>query len=426
MSRSPMIEPAKAPDPASGTVRGSAGFDWPPGPRVVFGVDRLPELGPLVAALAGRALLVVDAALEQHGTARANAEASLALAGVGYAVFAEVRPEPDLGTVRAAVGCAAEYNCHAVVGLGGGSTLDVAKCAALHAMAPDLFDPAAWPPDGPALWTDPLPRARLPLVQVPTTAATGAEISTVAAIRHDGRRRLLAHPALSADIALVDPALSATVPVPRAVAGGVEILCRILCYYLNSEELLVQDLMAEGLMRACVAAVDRIAAQPDDLEARSALSLACAISMTHVVNLGRDPWGQVLWYLQDAIRIRGGGDKGSTMAALLPAYLEAVASATGIGPHCGTPQRLARLGTAMYGIPASARAAEQTAARVTAWLAAHGLPTSLAVLGMDAGRLRGATDDLASMWGGHGRLASLARDDVERFFTAARSLRPGR
>src|SRR4051794_39143217 len=100
---------------------------WQNPTRVVFGAGALAELGRECQALGTHALLVADRGLPELAQ---RAEALLAAAGVRVSTWPWVEPEPDRGAAGAAAAAARDAGADVVVGLGGGSALDVAKVAA--------------------------------------------------------------------------------------------------------------------------------------------------------------------------------------------------------------------------------------------------------------------------------------------------------
>jgi alcohol dehydrogenase len=134
--------------------------------------------------------------------------------------FAGVRPNPDAGQVREAVALAREYLPDAVLGIGGGSAMDVAKCVAV--IAGCTGDPEEY-----LLEPGSLPERRTrTLVQVPTISGSGSELTSFATVYIGRRKFSLSHPSALADYVLIDPDLTATVPVPTAAASALDALAQ--------------------------------------------------------------------------------------------------------------------------------------------------------------------------------------------------------
>jgi alcohol dehydrogenase len=185
--------------------------------RCVFGEGSAGRAAGLLRRLGVRSVLLVTgrASFDHSGAAAALGPA---LEGLDVARFDGVRPNPTIEAVRAAVAAlrAAPRDC--VLGVGGGSALDVAKAAA--ALAPQPGDPLDYVLGGRAVER---PRAAR-LVLVPTTAGSGSEATRFAAVYVDGHKRSLDHPALRCDAALVDPLLAASQPAGVAASTALDAL----------------------------------------------------------------------------------------------------------------------------------------------------------------------------------------------------------
>lgn len=192
-----------------------AGLRRLPGhPAAFFGTGAAARLNAVLAAAGARRVLLV------HGPSYATGPAArLTRPGrAGYEVhhFGDVRPNPELGHIEEAVRVIRQLRPDAVVGIGGGSSMDVAKAASV--LAAQDADPAD------CLGTPDLVCRERPgrLVLVPTTAGSGSELTRFATLYRDGRKLSLDTAGARADVVLVDPELTATVPVPTTVAGALD------------------------------------------------------------------------------------------------------------------------------------------------------------------------------------------------------------
>ena len=184
-------------------------------PHVRIGPGVLDQLPGLLGR--ARRVLVV------HGlrSFRAGAAASV-VEGLGAEVrcCAGVHPNPAVAEVRAAVALAREYSPDAVLGIGGGSAMDVAKCVAV--LAARTGDPVAYLLDPGSL---PDRRSGL-LIQVPTISGSGSELTSFATVYSGYRKLSLDHPSAQADHVLIDPDLAATVPTSTAAASALDALAQ--------------------------------------------------------------------------------------------------------------------------------------------------------------------------------------------------------
>ncbi|MBC7289414.1 MAG: iron-containing alcohol dehydrogenase [Armatimonadetes bacterium] len=145
----------------------------------------------------------------------------VAAAGRPVEVFSEVEPDPSDATVAAAGRRAAEAGARILVAVGGGSSIDASKAAAVEAVAPGWIFAQDRPGQATQITADPLP-----VVAVPTTAGTGSEVTPFSVITFSESRRklVLNHPRLFPRAAILDPALLVTAPRHVRVAAGMDAL----------------------------------------------------------------------------------------------------------------------------------------------------------------------------------------------------------
>lgn len=172
-----------------------------------------------IATLAGdllgqHVLFVTDAGIVHLGLHHGALD-DLARAGKTVTLFAEVEADPSRATLIACAEKGRAAGVTGVVGFGGGSSLDVAKLAALLLGSGEDLD-QAW---GVGNAKGP----RLPLVLVPTTAGTGSEATPVAIITvGGGEKRGVSSPVILPDLALLDADLTLTLPPAVTAATGID------------------------------------------------------------------------------------------------------------------------------------------------------------------------------------------------------------
>ncbi len=173
------------------------------------------KLGPLMADLGvTRALLVTDPGVAKLGLFDA-ALASLKAAGIGVAIYDQVVADPPEAVVHAVTDLARAERIDGVVGFGGGSSMDVAKLAAFLPIAAQRLDEVYGVGNARG--------RRLPLVQVPTTAGTGSEVTGIAIITTgESEKKGVVSPLLLPDVALLDADLTLGLPRHVTAATGVD------------------------------------------------------------------------------------------------------------------------------------------------------------------------------------------------------------
>lgn len=190
-------------------------FSFETAPKIICEQGGADRLGEIVKGLGvSRVFLVTDAGLIKAKLLE-GALASLAAAGVGTTVFSDVLADPPELSVQAAVDAARAAGADGVVGFGGGSSLDTAKLVALLVRTPQAL---------PDIYGIGLARGpRLPLIQVPTTAGTGSEVTPISILTTPSHEKKgVVSPLLYPDIALLDSRLTLGLPPAVTAMTGVD------------------------------------------------------------------------------------------------------------------------------------------------------------------------------------------------------------
>ena len=190
-------------------------FSFETAPRIICeqgGADRLGEIAKGLGVM--RLFLVTDAGLVKARLLD-GALASLATAGIATVVFSDVLADPPELSVQAAVDAARAAGADGVVGFGGGSSMDTAKLVALLARTPQPL---------PSIYGIGLARGpRLPLIQVPTTAGTGSEVTQISILTTPSHEKKgVVSPLLYPDVALLDSRLTLGLPAAVTAMTGVD------------------------------------------------------------------------------------------------------------------------------------------------------------------------------------------------------------
>jgi alcohol dehydrogenase class IV len=302
----------------------------------------------------------------------------LRAAGVEVALWPGVDREPTLTLFEEALAFARQQRCDGVVGLGGGSVLDVAKLvAALVESRQGVAE---------VLGSGKLANRSLYLACLPTTAGTGSEVSPTSILLDEADRlkKGVVSPHLVADAAYVDPALTFGVPAAVTAATGMDALTHCIEAYANVHAHPMTDLFALEGIRLIGANLRQVVANGQDAAGRAALALG---SLYGGLCLGSANTGAV-----HALAYPLGGEyhvpHGVANAVLLPHVLRfnlqaaperyaEIAAALGVpsGTNaavmaskgvellaelsrvCGIPQRLSDLGVPQTAVNDMARAA---------------------------------------------------------------------
>ncbi len=218
-----------------------------------------------------RPLLVSDSGLPSTEAFRLGAEEMERVWPDSYAVFTGVEPNPAEEDVEGAFRAYEEGQCDGVVGLGGGSALDVAKAVRLRIAFPDLSLMA--------IPLDDLPPRLAPFCAIPTTAGTGSEVgrSSVITMPALGRKVVLGGQPLLADLAVLDPELTVGLPPHLTAATGMDALTHALEAYVCPMLHPMCDAIALEGIRLVRLFLPRAYADGGDLEARGMMLMAASM-----------------------------------------------------------------------------------------------------------------------------------------------------
>ena len=235
--------------------------------RILTGSGAALEAGAAMQATGVRHVLVVSDPFILAGHAARAVVATLADAGLQVTMFDRVDGEPTVRLVDEAYAAAVQADVDGVIGLGGGSAMDVAKAAAIlakHGGPLARFEGA-----------DRVPPGRLPLACIATTAGTGSEATRYLIVTDEARDRkmLVSTWECLPDVAVADPALTRYVPTRAAVAAGIDAFTHALEAYVSRRAQPLTDGLALNAIRRIVPALPRVVADPSDDLAREAMSM---------------------------------------------------------------------------------------------------------------------------------------------------------
>lgn len=303
---------------------------------------------------------------------------ALGAEGVSATLWHDLVGEPTLKEFDAALACARACAADAVVGLGGGSAMDVAKLVAA------LFDGRQGVMD--VLGTDLVAGRSLWLACVPTTAGTGSEVTPIAILGDEDEdlKKGVVSPYLVPDAAYLDPALTVTMPPSVTAATGLDALTHCIEAYANRFAHPMIDVYALGGIRLIAANLERACAHGEDLAARSAMMIASyygglclgpvntaavhalayplggefhiahgvanALLLPHVLRLNIEASPERYARIAEAL---GVGPSGDPMADALAGVERVIA----LADACGIKRRLSDFGIARDAIPRMAAAA---------------------------------------------------------------------
>jgi len=264
--------------------------------RLVFGAGSVVQTGQLLARRGlKRVSVITDRNLCASGIT-AQVLRPLQEAGLACAVFDGGEAEPSLATAQRAFAAVREFRPDSVLGLGGGSNMDLAKIIATllaHGGAPEDY-----------FGFDRIPGPVVPLICLPTTAGTGSEVSHSAVLTDtaNGVKVSTLSEHLRPVLAVVDPALTLSCPAKATADSGIDALTHAIeaCTAVDHDRLEVPedqpapydgrtplgDVLAEKAIALIGQNLVRAVQHPGDLAARSNMALAATLAGMAFSNCG--------------------------------------------------------------------------------------------------------------------------------------------
>ena len=340
-------------------------------PRIVFGAGCAAQCAEALLARGVRRVLIVTAP-PTAGLAEPLARA-LEQGQATATLYAEIVSEPTLGMFRAALEAARRARPQAVVGLGGGSAMDVAKLVAA------LYDGRQTVEE--VFGSDRLAGRPLLLACLPTTAGTGSEVSPNALLLDEAERqkKAVVSPHLVPDAAYVDPLLTLSAPPAVTAATGLDALTHCIEAYANRYAHPMVDLYALQGIRLIGAHLLEAVRRGDDEEARTALALGSLYGGLCLAPVNTAAVHALAYPLGSEYHVA----HGVANAVLLPHVLRFNLPAA--------PERYAQVALALGVEPGGSTVvtAEAGVERIARLLGACGLPAGLGALGLPQAAIPG-------------------------------------
>lgn len=248
--------------------------------KIIFGTGSANRVGDEAKATgAKKVLLVTDPGVIKSGVLE-GVDKSLRAKELLVKTFSQVEPEPDIETARHVTQVAREDEFDLVCGVGGGSVMDIAKIAAVMATNPD--DPRRY------VGVNLLKKPGLPKILIPTTAGTGSEMTpnAILGIHEEGIKAGVVSPHVLADIVLVDPMLTLTLPAAPTASSGLDALTHAIESYISLDANPITDLLSLRSIELIANSLQKAFSEGSDIQARSAMSMAATMAGISIANAG--------------------------------------------------------------------------------------------------------------------------------------------
>lgn len=262
--------------------------------RVFFGKRCISENKEFFKLIGRRALIVTGGGSAKKNGALADVTEALTTAGISYFVFDKTEQNPSVENVAEAGRAGIEFGADFVIGIGGGSPMDTAKAASFLLANPGLEAREV-------LFGAPLKKT--PLVEIPTTAGTGSEVTAVSVVTmHDKKTKGSIAQKGFAEAAFIDARYTEKLPADIANNTAIDALAHIIEGYMNTGSNIMSDCIAESGLSVFRECIPSLLKREYTEEIREKLLVAAAIGGIVIAQTGTSlphAMGYCLTYLKD-------------------------------------------------------------------------------------------------------------------------------
>lgn len=255
----------------------SINFQFATASQIIFGNHSVEKVPELFSETSGNILLVTGNNAERAKILTDNT------AEKNRMIIFRVKSEPTIDVINEGVQLARKNNCTVVIGFGGGSAIDAAKAiAALVPNKGELLDYLEVIGKGKALAEKPLP-----VIAIPTTSGTGAEVTKNSVIKSEEHlvkvslRSDLMHP----DYAVVDPLLMVSMSLEVTASSGVDALTHLMETFVSNQSNAFIDMFCRDGMKRIAFSLQKAYIDGSDLEARGNMAMASMLGGMALANV---------------------------------------------------------------------------------------------------------------------------------------------
>lgn len=292
--------------------------------KVVFGEGVLSQVGSYAAQYGKKAMLVTYTECGFFADTIAAIHKSLKEAGVECIDYMGVTANPKVSQAEKGAALCKENGIDLLIALGGGSVIDCAKVIAAgvyyeHEVSKMLMlshsDVTAIPPT----------RA-LPYIAIPTLAGTGSEMNPIGVVTDDvsGNKSYVWEPGcLYAKVAVMDPALTTSLPPYQTACGGFDIVAHVMEAYINGDpavNLTLHDRLHEGFIKGTLEALEQVWNAPQDVQARGVLMWAATVALNGWMSSGTFGFTP-MHQMGHVLSARYNATHGATLACMMVSWM---------------------------------------------------------------------------------------------------------
>ena len=294
--------------------------------RLVFGNGEAERLGAHATGLGKKALIVSYANVEFYGDLFERLAASLGKEGIKSYTYFGATANPKISEAVRGIERAREIGADLLIGVGGGSVMDLTKVIAAGVKYPhDIRKMIKFSHSDD---TQIPPTEALPMVMIPTLPATASEMNPTAVITDDETRRksyVWEPSCLYPRVSILDPSLTLTLPAYQTAAGAIDSMSHAIEPFFFSDEATygnidLQSNMQLGVIRTIYDNLPKVLKSPDDIELRSVMQFSATVALNGWLTCGVQGWTP-MHQMGHVLSSHYGATHGASLATMMLAWM---------------------------------------------------------------------------------------------------------
>ncbi len=375
--------------------------------RIVYGAGQVDRVGAEAKQLGKKALLVSYADVSIYGDLPQRIHQKLKESGVSCVDAFLATANPTMTQAMAGVELGKKEQVDVVIGLGGGSAMDLAKVIAAGILYPhDLMRMIMFTHSEAGYQIT--PKQALPMLMIPTLPATASEMNPTAVITDEATKRksyVWEPSCLYPKVSILDPALTVSLPAYQTACGAMDAISHVVEPFFFSDEatfgnLALHDQMQMGVIRTLYDNLPKVLAKPQDLQLRGLMQWAATVGLNGWLTCGVQGWTP-MHQMGHVLSSHFGVTHGATLVTMMVAWMRFFATRQDNG-------RFVAFAQALYGVSDLNKAADQ----LEAYAKQVGVQSRISQFGCTSADLDALVDGLVSVsFGADGKLASIPKID---------------
>lgn len=324
--------------------------------KLIFGNGEAKKVGNYAKDFGKRALVISYTKVDFYGKLFDEIRASLEAEGIVMSTFFGATANPKISEAIAGIEEARRVNADLLIGVGGGSVMDLTKIIAAGVKYP--HDIRKMIKFSHSVDEQIPPTEALPMIMIPTLPATASEMNPTAVITDDEtlRKSYVWEPScLYSKVSILDPSLTLTLPAYQTAAGAIDSISHAIEPFFFSDEATygnidLQSNMQIGVIKTIYENLPKVLANPNDIELRSVMQFSATVALNGWLTCGVQGWTP-MHQMGHVLSSHYKATHGATLATMMLAWMRFFAN------HKQN-QRFKELAKAMWGTEDLLRAAD--------------------------------------------------------------------